>query len=108
MGQLRLGSRPTIAKTVLAINNPVPEFGGTYISGTNLFTPDTETPTNQATRGWAQVQILTATVFDTATKCNIANLAGATIPAGTTLYGIFSQIKLSSGTAVGYFATEQP
>ena len=57
-------------------------------------------------RGWCAFQCFTATAFDTATKCNITGLAGATVPAGTILYGLFSQIKLTSGSGIAYNAVE--
>ncbi len=94
-------SRPVQAKPVVALNSPVPDFGGDYIGDTTL------RPVAPATtRGWCAFQCITATVFDTATKCNITGLAGVSIPAGTILYGLFSQIKLTSGSGIAYNAVE--
>lgn len=103
----RFGSRSNQAKGVVAINDPVPDFGGDLINDTNLHTANVagQLPTNNQT-GWAQVQTITATVFDAATVCNIAGLATVSIPAGQIIRGIFTQIKLTSGSIIAYRATE--
>ena len=103
---LRIGSRITQSKAVAAINDPVPEFGGLWIDDTNLHVPPDTTGPNQY--GWAQVQVITATVFDAATLVNIAGIATKTVPAGTLLRGIFTAIKLTSGSVIAYNATETP
>lgn len=107
MALFRFGSRPNQSKAVVSINQPVPDFGGDYYADTNLHTLNASgvLPTNNQT-GWAQVYAVTDTVFDAATKVNITNLSGVTIKAGTTLYGIFSAIKLTSGSIIAYRATD--
>ena len=94
-------ARPIKAQAVVNLNGPVCDFGGDYIADTTLRPAAPIT-----TRGWCAFQCFTATVFDTATKCNITGLAGATVPAGTILYGLFSQIKLTSGSGIAYNAVE--
>src|SRR5437867_711691 len=107
MALFRFGSRANQSKSVVSINHPVPDFGGDYYADTSLHTLNTagQLPTNNQT-GWAQVQTITATIFDAATVCNITGLAGVSIPAGTLLYGIFASIKLTSGSIIAYHATE--
>jgi hypothetical protein len=102
--RFRLNSRLTKALPVGAINLPIPDLGGDLFSDTALH-PDGTVPL--AFPGWAVVQVLTATVFDATTQCNIAGLAGGpSIPAGTLLYGMFSAIKLTSGSIIAYRAGE--
>jgi|SRR6478609_8559534 len=103
MALFRFGSRSNQSKGVAAINFPIPEFGGDYIGDTALHTPDTAAA-NQY--GWAQIYCLTATVLDVATKCNITGIQTVSLPAGTWVYGIFAQIKLTSGSIIAYKATD--
>jgi hypothetical protein len=100
MSQLRLGSRPTIAKTVLAINHPVPEFGA-------FFASDTSEHTTTAPRFWTQIQCLTDAVIDI-DKSNWGGsaLTAVTLKAGTTIYGQFARFKLASGTVAAYYGTD--
>lgn len=59
---------------------------------------------------WFAVVAVTATVFEKLDAANIAingtpgntALAGVTIPAGTTIYGTISGIKLTSGSVLAY------
>ena len=103
----RFGSRANQSKGVIAINDPVPDFGGDYFADTNLHTLNTagQLATNNQT-GWAQVQVITTAVFNAATQVNITGLAGVSIPAGTILRGIFASIQLTSGSVIAYRATE--
>lgn len=101
---LRIGSRITQSKAIASINDPIPEFGGLWIDDTTLHNAGDTAGPNQY--GWAQVQVITATVFDAATKTNISGIAGKSIPAGTILRGIFTAIKLTSGSVIAYNASE--
>lgn len=87
------GSRLIKAQTVASLGGAIADLGGNYIYGTALNTGD-----------WCELLILTATVLDAATKCNITNITGVSLPAGTRLPGMFSQIKLTSGTLIAYKA----
>lgn len=53
---------------------------------------------------WGALQAITSTVIAgiTAAYCTTDNLAGVTIPAGTTIYPFFQAIKLTSGSAIAY------
>lgn len=104
MGNLRFGSRSNQSKSVLTLNQPVPDFGGDYFADTSLHNPSDIQGDN--VNGWAQIQCITATVLDAATQCNIANIAGVTLPAGSIIPGLFSQIKLTSGSIIAYRATD--
>lgn len=107
MALFRFGSRSNQSKAVVSINHPIPDFGADLIADTSLHTlnaPGVQASNNQT--GWAQVYIIADTVFDAATICNIAGLATVSIKAGTTLYGIFATIKLTSGSVVAYRATD--
>lgn len=57
---------------------------------------DTETYTT----GYCKIYALTEIVLDTVVGNNISGQNGKTIPIGTSLYGDFSSIKLTSGTAI--------
>jgi len=92
-----LNSRLAKAQVVASLSGPISDLGGDYIADTTLRPVPPAT-----TRGWCAFQCITATVFDAATKSNLNGLAGVSIPAGTILYGIFSQIKLTSGSGIAY------
>jgi hypothetical protein len=94
----RYGSRIPSAKPVVALNSGVPDFGGDFIDDTDTHTPD-------GFYGWCELIVLTATVVNANTKCNIANISGKTLPANTRIPGIFSQIDLTSGSVIAMRAT---
>lgn len=95
-------ARTTKAQVVATLNGPIADLGGNYIADTTL------RPVAPAvTSGWCAIQTITATVLDAATKCNISDLTGVSIPAGTLIVGLFSQIKLTSGSIIAYNAAEQ-
>jgi hypothetical protein len=101
----RYGARIAQAEAVASINVPVPEFGGDYFGDTTLHSPNVTTNPGP-TPGWMGVLVLTTAVFDAATQVNITGLATVSIPAGTFVPAIFSQIKLSSGSIIAYRATD--
>lgn len=47
------------------------------------------------------IQVITETVFD-AVAGNIEGLVGATIPAGTVIHGLFTSIRIASGSVIIY------
>lgn len=102
--KFRYGGRPQQSQAVCNINTPIPDFGGIYISDTAVYPTGTTDPS--PTSGYCAFYTLTATVFNAATKCNITNLPGASIPAGVWIYGIFSTIKLTSGSGIAYNTTD--
>ena len=100
----RNGARVNLASPVGIINDPVPEFGGLYIGDTTLHNP---TAARGNSPGWMGFLTITTTVLDAATVGNISGLATVSIPAGVLIRGMFSQIKLTSGSIIAYNATEQ-
>jgi hypothetical protein len=72
--------------------------GGVYIGGTTL-----------TSGGYAVVQVLADSKFHTLSG-NVSGVANTTegsaptIPAGTNLYGFFTDVKLHSGRVVAYLA----
>lgn len=71
------------------------ETGGLYIGDTN-----------NHTGAWSAITTLASTTFTTCTG-NITGLVGATIPAGVTIYGRFTVIKLATGSVVVHNAQLQ-
>lgn len=67
--------------------------GAVYITGTTA-----------QTGKFQSIQALTATTLHADTVCDYdgASVSGLVIPAGFTIYGTFTSIKLSSGTALAY------
>lgn len=104
MARFRLGSRVNQVEGVAAINTPIPEFGGIVIADTNLATPDPQTGGGQ--RGWSYVFFIADTIFAAGTLSNITGVVGPTFKAGTAVPGIFTAIKLASGSIVAYNAVE--
>lgn len=92
-------SRLSKAQVVASLNGPIADLGGKYIGNTDL-NPAVDT----RGLGWCAIQTITATVFAAETKSNIEGLAGVSIPAGTIIVGLFSQIKLTSGSIIAYNA----
>lgn len=68
------------------------ECGGLYIGDTNSHAG-----------AWSGFTTLATTTFTTATG-NVTSLASATIPAGVTISGRFSVLKLAGGSIVAYNA----
>lgn len=107
MSKFRLGSRLIMSRSTVAINSPVPDLGGIFVSDTTERTVDQP-------QAWAQIQCLTDAVIDIAGSnlaelgANKANTATAvTLKAGTILYGLFNRFKLASGTVVAYYASDK-
>jgi hypothetical protein len=61
-----------------------------------------ETGTTTRTGEFKAIQILEEAEFDTATVGNMEGLGGSTIPAGHVLHGLWTVVKLTSGSAVIY------
>lgn len=95
----RFGARTNGAQPVASLNSGIADFGGDFIDDTATHDPD-------GFKGWCELIVLTSTVINAATKCNIAGISGKTLPAGTRLPGIFSQIALTSGSVVAMRATD--
>ena len=95
----RYGARTNQAQPVASLNSGIADFGGDYIDDTATHNPD-------GFGGWCELIVLTATVINAATKCNIANIAGKTLPAGSRIPGMFSQINLTSGSVIAMRATD--
>ena len=89
-----LASRLIKAQTVGSLSGAISDLGGAYISGTDLHNGN-----------WSEIQVITTAVLDATTKSNITGLTTVSLPAGTRLQGLFSQIKLTSGTIIAYNAT---
>jgi hypothetical protein len=73
--------------------------GGKAITGTNAVTPT-------AGKYFCAITATAATVV--ASKVDVAgadNPALGVIPVGTTVYGKFASITLTSGSAIGYYGT---
>lgn len=97
MGKFRNNSRATIAETVLAINLPVPDFGGLYIGDTNEHTVTSP----QEFCGYLAA---TDSVIDIAGANLDGTLTSISVKAGVFLPFIGNRIKLASGNGVGYYA----
>jgi hypothetical protein len=69
--------------------------GGVVIQDTNTHTPPTG-------RVYGVLSALTETVFTTVVG-NLTGLDGMTLPAGRELRGVFTSVKLASGTLAAYF-----
>lgn len=97
--KFRFGARPSQSDGVATLNSGIADFGGDYIDDTTTHSPD-------GFGGWCELIVLTATVIAAETKCNIANIAGKTLPAGARIPGLFSQIDLTSGSVIAMRATD--
>jgi hypothetical protein len=64
--------------------------GSTFVNGTSAQTGQ-----------WKAIQVVSNAVFSSLTG-NVSGLTGATIPAGTTIYGIITAFTLSSGSVLAY------
>ena len=105
----RQGSRLSQSAAVANINHAIPEFGGDYIGDTAMHNPALTGPNpsvSGANAGWMAIQVLTTAVLNAASQHNITGLNGVSLPAGTTIYGIFSQIQLVSGSVIAYRTTD--
>lgn len=98
-----LGDRGGNARPVVSLNTPVPESGGLYIADTTLYPVTPAVPPS----GWCAIYVVTTAVLNASSVHNIAGLNGVSLPAGTWVYGMFSQIKLTSGSIIAYNATPQ-
>jgi hypothetical protein len=96
---LRIGSRLNQSAPVMALNTPIPDLGGEYIGDTAQH--PTTPPSEKG--GYCAIYCVTATVLNAATQSNVSGLAGVTLPVGTWVYGIFSIIKLTSGSVIAYY-----
>jgi hypothetical protein len=70
---------------------------------------DTTAYTGGTTHRWVAVQCLTETVFAVLTNDAGADgsaITTATFPAGSVVFGLFSAITLTSGTAIAYKTSE--
>lgn len=99
MPLFRQGSRLAPAKPVATINDAIPECGGQLIADTNSHTAPNPS-------GWSQVQVIAAATFATGTECNITGITGVAIPANAIIRGLFSVIKLTSGSVIAHNATD--
>lgn len=53
---------------------------------------------------WGVLYALTDTEFDSVTGNIVGDFNGVELPAGTALYGLFSEVELASGSIIAYNA----
>ena len=84
-------NRPLFAKAVYVVNGAGTQ-GGTYLNTTATLTGS-----------FGSIYALTSTVVaGISGSAPIINIAGGTLPAGVTITGSFSAIKLTSGSIIAY------
>ena len=85
------------------MNNPIRHPFDSGFSGSTFISGTTQYPTTAGSTSYYAIQIISNAVFNTLTgNINGDSIAGATIPAGTILYGSFTAIKLTSGSVIAY------
>ena len=93
-------NRPLFAKATYDITSNAPiQNGATYIAGVALSSASMFGATY-----WSRIVVVgtSTTISLTATNWDGNTLAATAIPAGTTLYGIFTSIQLGAGSVIAY------
>ncbi len=107
MSKFRLGSRLIMSRSTVAINSPVPDLGGIFVS-------DTVERTVDQPQAFSHLLCLTDMVVDIAGSniavqgANLSNVATAVaVKAGTPLPLMCNRFKLASGTCIAYYAADK-